>query len=449
MADVVVFANAGEVDVKALTVLGASVKEGDAPIGFFGTGFKYALSVILRAGGRVVVYSGLERHTFSARPEVIRGEEFDIVHLDGRSLSFTTQLGRNWQMWMAYRELHSNMLDEDGEVDVVRGMPREGVAGTTLVCIECDEFLRTYNERHTIVLETTPAYNVPGYAEAHPSVGADPIRHVFYRGMRAMELDKPALYRWNMKRNLTLTEDRVVKDQYYVPAIVVHALWSSTDESLIEEVLTCSSEMWEHGLDFSMANWWGAPGETFLNVVESLQRDTGRRINVSALTALGRARKADRPYIDPDKLDTIMREDLAASIDMLERHGIDVRSYPIRVTETLGENVLGLAEKRTIWVSKRAFTMGRRTVMGTLYEEWLHIRHGYVDETRSMQNHLIDTIMHFMESAEKHRRDGDTAAILLTDEDLQKLAAGPNVSLAAAARDLLGEDADREESASA
>jgi hypothetical protein len=31
-------------------------------------------------------------------------------------------------------------------------------------------------------------------------------------------------------------------------------------------------------------------------------------------------------------------------------------------------------------------------VAGTLIEEYLHLKHGIVDETRQMQNFLIDTI---------------------------------------------------------
>ena len=46
----IVFENPGEIDIRSISTFGVSVKEGDNPIGFFGTGLKYAIVVLLRTG---------------------------------------------------------------------------------------------------------------------------------------------------------------------------------------------------------------------------------------------------------------------------------------------------------------------------------------------------------------------------------------------------------------
>jgi hypothetical protein len=50
MSAIVVFENPGEIDAAAIRTFGVSVKEGENPIGFFGTGLKYAIAILLRTG---------------------------------------------------------------------------------------------------------------------------------------------------------------------------------------------------------------------------------------------------------------------------------------------------------------------------------------------------------------------------------------------------------------
>src|SRR5208282_5619824 len=99
----VVFTNPGEIDPRTITTLGVSVKETKSPIGFFGTGLKIAIAVLLRNHQRITIYSGLTKYEFSCAPETIRGQEFNIVQMNNIPLGFTTDMGKVWEMWMAYR----------------------------------------------------------------------------------------------------------------------------------------------------------------------------------------------------------------------------------------------------------------------------------------------------------------------------------------------------------
>ena len=51
-----------------------------------------------------------------------------------------------------------------------------------------------------------------------------------------------------------------------------------------------------------------------------------------------------------------------------------------------------MAEKNVIYISTRTFSMGTKMLAGALLEEYWHLKHDVRDETRTMQNLLIDII---------------------------------------------------------
>ncbi len=118
----ITFSNPGKIDIRLITTLGVNVKESDNPIGYFGTGLKYAIAVLLREKQKVEIWSGTERIAFEIRPDTVRGKSFGFIWLGtARSpwqcLGFTTELGKNWTLENAYRELYSNCMDEGGSND--------------------------------------------------------------------------------------------------------------------------------------------------------------------------------------------------------------------------------------------------------------------------------------------------------------------------------------------
>ena len=112
MQPVLVFENAGELDPRFLSTFGCSVKESDNPIGWFGTGLKFAIAVLLRTGHSIRVLTGTRQLEITTRTDTLRGQSFAFVCVDGEPAGFTTELGKNWELWMAYRELYCNTKDE-------------------------------------------------------------------------------------------------------------------------------------------------------------------------------------------------------------------------------------------------------------------------------------------------------------------------------------------------
>ena len=108
------FQNPGLIDLRAIQIMGVSVKDTDNPIGYFGTGLKYAIATLLRNSQSITIWRGLEPYRFSASAENIRGKSFSVVRMNGEPLGITTDLGRNWQMCHAFREVYAHNLDERG-----------------------------------------------------------------------------------------------------------------------------------------------------------------------------------------------------------------------------------------------------------------------------------------------------------------------------------------------
>jgi len=112
----IVFKNSGNIDIKSITTFGVSSKENDSAIGYFGTGLKYAIAILLREGCEITIHTGGKKYEFGTQRQTVRVDEFTFVTMNGEALAFTTELGKNWQLWQAFRELYCNCTDEGGTI---------------------------------------------------------------------------------------------------------------------------------------------------------------------------------------------------------------------------------------------------------------------------------------------------------------------------------------------
>jgi len=94
----VMFANNGVLEKHFIKSFGVSVKNDDSCVGFFGTGLKYALAILVRTGARVVIYSDKEVFKFDKVKQELKGKVFDFVTMNGEIMPFTTELGKTWEL---------------------------------------------------------------------------------------------------------------------------------------------------------------------------------------------------------------------------------------------------------------------------------------------------------------------------------------------------------------
>jgi hypothetical protein len=386
----IVFENDGEIDISAITTFGVSVKDGENPIGFFGTGLKYAIAVLLRNAHTIRIHSGLTRLDFAISNRQVRGQDFEFVTMsvDEQTpfdIGFTTQLGKHWEMWMAYREIACNCKDEGGSVSVT-DIPDEPRPGVTKIIVKGEEFKQIHNRRDEFLLET-PADLTLGTMQIHRRPG----RTFFYRGVRVHSFGKPGLFTYNQIDSLDLTEDRTVKDQWYPRANIAQAFLRCTDAPMLRTVLTASSDFMECELDFH--GWSTKPSETFLAVVGELAADKLTKVNHSAFKAWQEAtQKAFTPR--EVALTRVQQTMMDRAVAFAGKIGFQVAgSYPIKVVESLGPGTMGLALDNTIFIAQRTLDLGTKYLASTLIEEFLHLRHEFKDCTRDMQNFLFDRMV--------------------------------------------------------
>lgn len=383
------FCTPGQLHIRNAMTFGMSAKETDSPIGYFGTGLKFAIATLLRTGHHVSITLNdevgytQEHYRLVLENVEFRGKTFKRVCLANTGeaesepvvdLGFTTELGKNWEVWMAYRELESNTRDEKGFTSTHQD---SRTAPGTIITVAGDRVMQAYADRDTIfcngvVLEKNNDLEVRlGHS-----------KYLFYKGVRILTLDKPSVYTYNILRDCSLTEDRTLSHPSLAGWYVAKGLVHFHEQSLVRCILTTGGDTFESTLDFGSAG----PGSTdFLMALTA-------SISVATLNRSARKYGAAHGIRGQEvKVNTIEQKQLDKAIGFLLQLGFQVTDYPIKVVELYGG--LGEAANGEILIAPKAFRMGTKYVAGTLLEEYIHLKDGVADETRAMQNVLVDTIM--------------------------------------------------------
>lgn len=371
------FANPGVIDLNVIRLMGVSVKENDTPIGYFGTGLKFALATLLRTGHEITIKAGKKEYDVTTKTQKIRGEEFDCVYLGKTKLGFTTKLGRNWEAWQAFRELHSNALDEGGTSSDKKQK------ADTVIKVTGDGIEEAFQNRHEIFLQTDPICSAAG-VEVHPGGG----QYVFYRGVRAGVLPSKSQFTYNVIKAMALSEDRNFKSLWDVEYSIETALPAMKDTSFISALLE-GEDTWDHSLSFE---YCAAPSKEFIEVAASRRSD--HHLPDAAKAILARHAQDVESY---PKCETKACEEylIGDAIRLLRKIDCDLTRDELTVTETLGAGVYGLYHKSRdeIFIARQTLDNGLNFVAATLYEEWLHKRHRLEDKTRALQQFLFDRLI--------------------------------------------------------
>lgn len=388
------FANMEAIDLSAIAVMGVSVKTGDNPIGYFGTGLKFSIATLLRTGHQVMLIRDGVTIPFTVENQIIRGESFDVVKMGDQLLGFTTKLGRNWEPWQAYRELVCNCMDEQGTIN---DFAPEVDYGTIFV-VTGEAIEQCHRNRHEIFLPTKPFTATPD-CEVHNSTG----QHAFFRGVRAHKHGSPALFTYNIKAPVDLTEDRTIKHAFYISYYAEAAVAASDDEDFIETAVLAPSGTFESKFDYGGA---GKPSAAFMATCFRLRNNAHANLHAIRLWE----KHADvRLTYEEAFLDSFEEELLDKALVLVSRIGAKLTRADFATVEGLGEGVFGMVRGSKILLARRSFDMGHRFVASTLYEEWLHRDQGLRDETRDMQNLLFEKLFAMVERVSVfERRAGAT-----------------------------------------
>lgn len=376
------FCNREAIDLNAIAIMGVSVKTGDNPIGFFGTGLKFSIATLLRSGHKVTLIRNGERIEFSADAETIRGEEFQRVTMGAERLGFTTQLGRTWEPWQAYRELHCNCTDEGG---VISDKLPDGEWGTIFE-IEGSAIALCHRNRREIFLDSSPL-SATHQCEIHDGQTGS----AFYRGVKAHKHEYFALFTYNVLDAIDLTEDRTIKNGWEVGYYAERAIASSDDEDLIERAIMAERGTFEAQLGYSNTD---KPSLAFMDVAFRLRHNS--HANHAAIKLWEKHSNVRLTYAEV-ATDSFEEAQIAKAITLVARLGAEIDRRDFMVVDGLGKSIFGCVRGSQILIAKATLDLGARFTASTLYEEWLHKNEDLRDTSRELQNVLFEKLFALVE----------------------------------------------------
>jgi hypothetical protein len=386
------FINPGSLDMNLVKLMGVSVKESNDPIGFFGTGLKYAMATALRLGGAMTIYANGERFEIRGRKVTLRDKEFTQVMLNDEALGFTTELGKQWEAWMVVRELYSNALDENGEAMIQSGdIAEAALDGNSAIVLEGDCFVSVWENRQNYFLSQHEAcVHTTQHVNSFDALGHN--HAVFYRGIKVFDTSLPTLYRYNILDTVTLTEDRTLRYEFQLKEAVEKAIITSKDANYLTRSLTSGEYTFEHYLSFSDGHSGVQMSDEFKAVCRKLADRKPRDLNTGAIRWYQTRIKTFAPII-PATLTRVQQAQMDKAVAFVKRLGFDgLEEYPITVVNWLGENIYGHAKDDRILISRECFDKGTKFLASTLLEEFVHLRYNLTDETRALQNWLFSKI---------------------------------------------------------
>lgn len=406
MTKFVIFENPGVLDIRALTMLGINAKMKENAIGSFGTGLCYAAAVSVRLSVGFAYQNG-RADPITHTGEVIkhegdfRGKAFEFLKLRyyddvqgdyhyGADLPFTTEFGKNWEMWQVIRELESNCRDENGRSylsDTVPA-PEENVIRFILEgSLAVEAFKKLGEIFFDKKYEGSQITDIPSLGQ----IVCVPSTVVYYRGIQAFSSEKQWMNTYNLLPQMTLTEDRTIKHTYDMTTNIVSMIMCCKDRDIIRRVLIVDESKPCHENGLNQYYRFDVPEHiTFWEVAEELFDNPRIRLNQSVTSLIIKYRAANRPLVekDLDDLDAVM---LSRAISLAGELGLFAQDYKVSIVDALPNDALGQAwpSDKRIAISARNFEMGWQTVAGTLIEEIIHCKFDYHDMTRQMQDWLL------------------------------------------------------------
>jgi len=254
--------NEGLIDLDVIKTMGVNVKECEGAIGMFGTGLKYAIAVFLREGVDMTMYRGKDEYSFYTETKTIRGKQFNVCLMagpyDSVELGFTDQLGANWELWQAYREMHSNCLDEGGEFGGKLNPEDNHTTFKINMQIDpADIFVDLQDKK--MLFKNDDIEIMQGASDC-----------IYYKGIKAKLLKDDSIYTYNVLRYCDLTEDRLLCYDHQVSELISHTVskLEGDKKDIIKNVVTAIEGTYENGIK-PCSYFAPSPGEAFKEVIES------------------------------------------------------------------------------------------------------------------------------------------------------------------------------------
>jgi len=415
--------NKGEIQNEAFTLVGASTKRGDdSKIGMFGSGANNSMAYLIRNDYDVNIYRNGNPIDIGLIPVQFRDQEFKVITIDGEKTSITTEMGPQWTLWMAIRELYANAVDEGMTsfkfVEDVNPTP-----GCTDVFIKANQDLEEFMINIKDYIGTTK--NVI----FEDSTGKILAKHkndacIYRKGMKCYDTTYKSAYDYDFF-NIKINESRIVMYSWDIskaltkmlfncnePSVVRHILESTIDNKYIESRVDSNSyyfpksfdhDVWLKAIEgkqiapLSLAMFIPIEDHNDVFFLGSNMYQHLKDYLPGVRLALNTSMIGDVAYIE--KLPNALQADtLREVMKFLNECNFSV-NYPIKVVQFEKKGVHGLAKDGTIFLSLKALDEGKTHTANVIIEEYIHLKHGVADETRQFQKAAIMELINYMKTA--------------------------------------------------
>jgi hypothetical protein len=414
--------NQGEIDVNALFLLGASTKEGQDKIGFFGSGNKYAMATLLRNGIPFYIFSGEKEIAISTQEVSFGGQQFQQILVNGVTTSFTTRMGPTWKVWFALREFICNAKDE-GDYGIDEAASLSPCAGTTQIFVEMTDEVRDVYEHLSLYIRTDELVEVETVSGNYGKVTA--LRHTdneeyvaMRKGIRVNEenaLKSIFIYDFD---TLSINESRVYQYSWEITERIAQFYALTKDKENIRSLcavlrnalyIECNAS-WVDGyikrIAFSSAWNEALKGELIMREsqmaympAEDVCRATvlpDSLVNIleEQFPALNFANKIGENYVVVEPNEE-QKNTLAKALNEISAFGYLVPCYRTTLVHFNEESVIASTDtdKKEILLSIDALNGEYEELLATLIEEYAHAK-GHGDGTRDYEQYLTRELAH-------------------------------------------------------
>jgi len=202
--------NNGLLCAEDLMLIGSSSKRDQSDkIGFFGSGWKYALSWLLRNESAPIIFSGDKEIKIDFEITMHRNNAVRVITVDSVKTSLTTDMGPKWSGWMAIREIVSNAIDEGGYKMRTDYSPEfKPEEGKTVIYIPLNQELANVivNFNNYFSFDRKPDFILPG-GKVYIKSEKSPVV-VYRKGIRCIDTKTETLLDFDINE-LNINEDRL------------------------------------------------------------------------------------------------------------------------------------------------------------------------------------------------------------------------------------------------